>query len=822
MPMASGLTRACRFACGLVVGKRLPAIASLLMATMIALTACGGGGDAPQQPLPGEGEMIPGLPGAAPPPTVVPWMDQIKTTIQDRKLTDIVLPGTHESATYGIDKTSAPAADGNPNPCTTDTVKKVMALVKSISQLAGAFPSCEQIQADWSKAQQRTTVQQLADGIRYLDLRVWKAPDGSFKVIHSLVSVDIDEVLDQVRGFYALQNYDSREVVILDINHTYGMTSDDDAQLIAKIRARLNTGADSNPATTGDSLLIPRCADTACTQATDLTLKKLWAIPKQRVIVFYTPGGATDALAPNRELWYNTGANKKIVSRWPNTNQTSTLAAALRDDAWENADVAAVRAAGGFTVLQAIRTFKESDIVSAVTSTMWNRYGIIKCVDPVTVTVLGYTIKISDGFCVGNYTIWDSNGWCRNCKTTLLDYGAQTNSQGEGDRWASDIFLPAANIVIIDNYQSVSWKVGQGSYGYVEAVKRMNQSRYCDIWREMEPPGGDWGDRSADSTTGANMAIGDIDGNGRPEIVVFQATPWTEDYYQRSQRGFYRIGWDANQLGYPARWSGRIAVGGFWWPRPANGLEDASRNANAMAVADLDGNGAGDLLYFLLRNGSGYLRIGWNPDKSTGVAARWDEINLDAWWGSVRGVGMAVADLDGNGRPDLLIFSSADSWTQNSYYVIEWNLSTSGRPAKTTYHTVNNGWLTDTTGGIALRDIDGNGRPELVVLQTQPPNAYYGLSDYSASYSIGWNLDAAGAVSTWSPWQPHAIADWWGGQFGGVALADVNGNGRPDLFVFGIVPGSSSMFFDVDPVGRYRYALDLTTAGAAPAATCSK
>ena len=77
--------------------------------------------------------------------------------------------------------------------------------------------------------------------------------------------------------------------------------------------------------------------------------------------------------------------------------------------------------------------------------------------------------------------------------------------------------------------------------------------------------------------------------------------------------------------------------------------------------------------------------------------------------------------------------------------------------------------------GIAIADLDGNGRPALVVFQVDSPaglNAGY--------YRVGWNLDADGQVTGgWSEWMR---ADWfsWENQGAGIAITDLDGNGRPN------------------------------------------
>src|SRR5439155_1890 len=85
-------------------------------------------------------------------------------------------------------------------------------------------------------------------------------------------------------------------------------------------------------------------------------------------------------------------------------------------------------------------------------------------------------------------------------------------------------------------------------------------------------------------------------------------------------------------------------------------------------------------------------------------------------------------------------------------------------------------------GGIAVADLNGDGQPELIVFHIDNPSG-----ENHGYYRIGRNVDSSGNVmGGWS--DPILVPGWFGAenQGGGIAVADLNGDELPELIVFHI------------------------------------
>ena len=213
------------------------------------------------------------------------WMGDLPE-LSTLPLTQLPIPGTHDSGSYGISASSPWALTGIDD-------------FGILTQLPDFI--VKPIAAGWGRAAGKDLYGQFSDGIRYVDLRLSNEPDGQIHIEHGLRGPTIDEVLEDVSRF---AHEHPKEVLLVDMGRFTNFDDATHAALLDKINAAV-----------GDRL-VPRSLGTTA------TLGDMWAIDKNVILLY----GKTNVVTANPDLWYRSA----IYQPWPNVQSVGPLLDANR------------------------------------------------------------------------------------------------------------------------------------------------------------------------------------------------------------------------------------------------------------------------------------------------------------------------------------------------------------------------------------------------------------------------------------------------------------------------------------------------------------
>jgi hypothetical protein len=195
------------------------------------------------------------------------------------------------------------------------------------------------------------------------------------------------------------------------------------------------------------------------------------------------------------------------------------------------------------------------------------------------------------------------------------------------------------------------------------------------------------------------------------------------------------------------------------------GCVQVSPCANGVAVADVNGNGKLDLVVSNTYSGTVGILLG-RGDGTFKTAVTYGA------GGSGPGP-ISVGDLDGDGKLDIAVANMGD--TPGTVGVLLGNGNGTFRQAVS---YVSGGWQ---VSGLAVADVNGDGKPDVLVSNCAQGDTCNGVNEGLVGVLLGNGDGSFQQVVTYDSGGNGALS---------VALADVNGDGKPDLLAGNRCAGS--------------------------------
>lgn len=274
---------------------------------------------------------------------------------------------------------------------------------------------------------------------------------------------------------------------------------------------------------------------------------------------------------------------------------------------------------------------------------------------------------------------------------------------------------------------------------------------------------------------GAGVAIGDIDKNGRPDMILMGI-----DNPKGKNNFWYKVLYDIDENGYYSKESSILSISAEGW----------ENSGGDIALCDLNNNGILDMVLLC-------------TDKPTtaGRAYRWYyvayDLKPDGHYNSLSslntvwelgffydGAGIDICDINKNGTPDLLMMVYDAPEGENSFrYQIAFDLQSNGNylSLSPVYEVPGLGHDGD-GAGVAVGDIDNNGTLDILFMALDAPS---GKDKFV--YEILPDIDKYGnsyAKPIYTPRFPDSLSPCDTGQGAACSLYDLDNNGFLDaIFV---------------------------------------
>lgn len=261
---------------------------------------------------------------------------------------------------------------------------------------------------------------------------------------------------------------------------------------------------------------------------------------------------------------------------------------------------------------------------------------------------------------------------------------------------------------------------------------------------------------------GAGVAVGNLDENDQPEMILM-----TYHHAKGGNTFRYKVGKDLAPDGTAASWSDSIEV---------EGVGKKALGAGAV-LWDINANKTLDLVFMAYEKNLFRYKVGWDLN-ANGIASSWsDVVEVEGVGDMAEGAGAALGDIDGNGRPELVLMAYDSPEGPNSFrYRIGWNINAGAVTTNWSGEIVPGVSEVAEGAGIGIADLNSDGTPEIILLATERQKGANPVR-----YKIGWSLNASAKTQEWKQIEEPAL----GSAFQGADLAfwDMVGSDAPEMIL---------------------------------------
>jgi hypothetical protein len=322
--------------------------------------------------------------------------------------------------------------------------------------------------------------------------------------------------------------------------------------------------------------------------------------------------------------------------------------------------------------------------------------------------------------------------------------------------------------------------------GKPDLIVANGDSNTVTIYHNNSSPGTISFSEVASFTMGTNgypigVAAGDLDGDGKPDIVISNYYTQTLTIYRNASTsgnivmdsalsipsGNYILGAsiaDLNGDGKPevivacqgsnilSVYTNSSTIGHISFSNETTIMAPSGGSPFKAVVADIDGDGKPDIVAAnsYLNTVSVYL----NTTPTGGTISFASDVDFTT--GNFP-EGVAIGDIDGDGKPDLAVANNTD----NTLSLLR-NTSTVGNISFAAQLTVNSGY---SVYDLVIADLDGDGKPDIAV-----------DDQYNNTVSVHRNISTPGTIAV------NPNVDYATGNIPySITTADFDGDGKPDL-----------------------------------------